>query len=72
MVGTPLKYDVNPLWSGYISKSNLKKISGTAGALSGRFGKGSVVGFVDNPNFRGFWYGTNKLFMNAVIFGSIM
>ncbi len=71
-IGTPLRYDVNPLWSGYISKPNLKRISGSAGAVVGRFGKGSVVGFADNPNFRGFWYGTNKLFMNAIRFGSIM
>ena len=25
---------------------------------------------VDNPNFRGVWYGTNKLFANALFFGS--
>ena len=24
---------------------------------------------VDNPNFRGVWYGTNKLFANALFFG---
>jgi len=27
---------------------------------------------VDNPNFRGAWYGTNKLFFNALFFGSVI
>ena len=25
---------------------------------------------VDNPNFRAFWYGTNRLFANAIFFGN--
>jgi hypothetical protein len=32
-------------------------------------GQGRIIGFVDNPNFRAFWFGTNKLFLNAVFFG---
>jgi hypothetical protein len=27
---------------------------------------------MDTPNFRGFWYGTNGLFLNAVHFGQIL
>jgi hypothetical protein len=27
---------------------------------------------MDNPNFRGFWYGTNGLFLNAVHFGQLL
>jgi hypothetical protein len=34
-----------------------------------KIGKGRVVMFADNPNFRSAWYGTNKLLMNAVLFG---
>jgi hypothetical protein len=26
----------------------------------------------DNPNFRGYWYGGNKLFLNALFFGSVI
>jgi hypothetical protein len=26
--------------------------------------------FADNPNFRGAWYGTNKLFFNALFLGN--
>jgi hypothetical protein len=27
---------------------------------------------VDNPNFRAIWYGTNKLFLNAIFFGQVI
>jgi hypothetical protein len=27
---------------------------------------------VDNPNFRGFWHGTSRLFTNALFFGSLI
>jgi hypothetical protein len=33
-----------------------------------RLGDGHVVYFVDNPLFRGFWYGGDVLFSNAVFF----
>ncbi|EJF10172.1 hypothetical protein [Pontibacter sp. BAB1700] len=26
----------------------------------------------DNPNFRAFWFGTNKLFLNSIFFGQII
>ena len=32
-------------------------------------GSGTVVRIIDNPNFRGFWHGTSKLFANAFFFG---
>jgi hypothetical protein len=28
--------------------------------------------FADEPNFRGTWYGTNKLFLNALFYGSLI
>ena len=31
---------------------------------------GRVICMSDNPNFRAFWYGTNKLFANAIFFGN--
>ncbi|MEQ8574336.1 MAG: hypothetical protein RIB63_09750 [Fulvivirga sp.] len=33
-------------------------------------GRGRVVMFADNPNFRGSWYGTNRLFLNALFLGN--
>jgi len=35
-----------------------------------KIGTGRVVVFADNPNFRGTWYGTNKLFLNAIFLGN--
>jgi hypothetical protein len=36
------------------------------------FGKGKVIVFSDNTNFRAFWYGTNKLMINAIFFADLM
>jgi hypothetical protein len=66
---TPLYLTSNPLVSGYISGENNELIKNTASILVGSYGSGRIIGFVDNPNFRAFWYGTNKLFANALFFG---
>ena len=66
---TPLYYTDDPLASGYISEENLEELKGTAAIIVSDVGSGQVVSMVDNPNFRAFWYGTNKLFMNAIFFG---
>ena len=56
---------------GYISESNRKDyIPGSASLIVSKIGSGRVVVFADNPNFRGSWYGTNKLFLNALFLGS--
>lgn len=66
---TPLRYTSEPLASGYISEENNELIGGTASIIVGRYGGGRVISFADNPAFRAFWFGTNKLLMNAVFFG---
>jgi hypothetical protein len=66
---TPLYYTDEPLASGYISDENLEKLSGTAAIIVSDAGRGRVISMTDNPNFRAFWFGTNKLFMNAIFFG---
>lgn len=68
----PLIYTEEPLQSGYISKPNLEKLAGTAAAVISNRGRGTVVYLADNPNFRAYWYGTNKLFMNAIFFANEM
>jgi hypothetical protein len=64
----PIQYTEDPLLSGYISKPNLDSLAGTVPFKVGRLKKGKVVVFTDNTNFRAFWYGTNKLMMNAIFF----
>ena len=68
----PIQYTANPLLSGYISKENAKVIPNTVPFKVQRFGRGRVVVFTDNTNFRAFWFGTNKLLMNAIFFGDKM
>ncbi|MEM7186166.1 MAG: M14 family zinc carboxypeptidase [Bacteroidota bacterium] len=65
----PIQYTGNPLLSGYISQPNLELLRNTVPFRAGGMGRGNVVYFTDNTNFRAFWYGTNKLMMNAVFFG---
>ncbi len=68
----PIRYTESPLQSGYISEENARLISGSVPFKAARMGKGRVILFTDNTNFRAFWYGTNKLLMNAIFFGHIM
>ncbi|GAA4318663.1 M14 family metallopeptidase [Pontixanthobacter gangjinensis] len=68
----PIRYTEEPLLSGYISKPNLDSIAGTVPFKHKSFGSGEVILFTDNTNFRAFWYGTNKLLMNAIFFGDEM
>ncbi|TBN04740.1 zinc carboxypeptidase [Hyunsoonleella flava] len=64
----PIQYAKSPLLSGYISKPNLDVLSGSVPLKIQKSGNGKVVAFTDNTNFRAFWYGTNKLLMNAIFF----
>ncbi|MHA6279891.1 M14 family zinc carboxypeptidase [Salinimicrobium sp. CAU 1759] len=68
----PLKYTEEPLLSGYISEENLELLPGTVPFKHNSIGSGNVILFTDNTNFRAFWYGTNKLLMNAIFFGDEM
>ncbi|MFW6348496.1 MAG: zinc carboxypeptidase, partial [Cyclonatronaceae bacterium] len=65
----PLRYTENPLVSGYVSEENLAALPGTASIIVGGRGSGRIIMMADNPNFRAFWFGTNKLFANSLFFG---
>ncbi|MFD2572861.1 M14 family zinc carboxypeptidase [Spirosoma soli] len=67
--GTVVKYAANPHVSGFVSKENLKKIGNSAAVVVSPEGAGRVVLFADDPNFRSYWHGTSKLFLNALLFG---
>ncbi|TAG71149.1 MAG: zinc carboxypeptidase, partial [Runella slithyformis] len=66
---TVVLYAEKPLLTGYVHPQSLRKISASAGILAHADGAGRIILFADNPNFRGIWYGTNKLFLNALFFG---
>jgi hypothetical protein len=69
---TPFYYGANPLQSGWISRENKEAIRNTAAVIASTVGNGRVVNIADNPNFRAFWLGGTKLFMNAIFFGRII
>ncbi|WP_047415949.1 M14 family metallopeptidase [Cellulophaga sp. Hel_I_12] len=68
----PIQYTNNPLLSGYISEEKLKLLKNSVPFQVQGSGSGNVIIFTDNTNFRAFWYGTNKLLMNAIFFGDLM
>lgn len=56
--------------SGYVSKPNVARINNSASILVSSAGAGKVVLFAEDPNYRHYWHGTDRLFLNAVFFGS--
>jgi hypothetical protein len=66
---TPFYYTDKPLQSGWISKENYDAIKNSAAVIVSTVGNGRVINIADNPNFRAFWLGGTKLFMNAIFFG---
>ncbi len=68
----PIQYTNSPLQSGYISEEKLSLLKNSVPFQARQLGKGKVLVFTDNTNFRAFWYGTNKLLMNAIFFGKMM
>ncbi len=68
--GTVAKYSKNPHIDGFITAKNMEKfIKPSASLVVSKIGSGRVILFADNPNFRGSWYGTNRLFLNALFLG---
>jgi hypothetical protein len=67
---TPLIYTDKPVMSGYVHPDSEKHLANTAALIVSGTGGGRVICFADNPNFRAFWYGTNRLFLNGLFFGS--
>jgi hypothetical protein len=68
----PMRYAKEPLLSGYISTDNQQKISEGVGIIACGNGRGKVICLADNPNFRAFWYGTNRIMANALFFGQVI
>jgi len=68
----PMTYGNSPLISGYISKKNYEKIKNASVIGVSAMGQGRVIGFTENLAFRAFWFGTNKLLMNAIFFGPMV
>lgn len=67
---TVAKYNANPHIDGFMTNKNRDEfVKPSASLIVSKLGGGRVVMFADNPNFRGSWYGTNRLFLNALFLG---
>lgn len=55
--------------SGFVFPESLDYLAGSPYAVRDRQGAGAVVLFLDDPLFRLFWDGLDRLFLNAVLMG---
>ncbi len=69
---TPLQYSDKPLVSGFVSKRILKLFENSASIVTDRLGKGNIIMITEGPNYRAYWYSTNKLLMNSIFFGRMI
>lgn len=69
---SPSYYAAEPLLSGCISTKNLRLLGKTPAVIAESVGKGHVVVFIDDMNFRSYYFGTAKLFLNAVFFSNVI
>ena len=69
---TPVRYAADPLLAGFIGPERLDEMRGQPAVIAERQDDGLVVRFANNPLFRGFWRGTEKLYINALYLGQIV
>lgn len=69
---TPLVYTDQPVISGYANDYNKKQMANTAAGIVCGKGNGRVIAFMDDLNFRAYWWGTAKIIGNAIYFGRII
>ena len=55
--------------SGHLWPESLERLSGAVFAYEERVGDGRVILFAEDLNFRAYWRGANRLFLNAVVLG---
>ncbi len=67
----PMYYDEKPYLSGCISEKGKKRFAHTPACMVSGSGDGKVIYFVDDLNFRSYWFGATKIFMNAIFFGQL-
>jgi len=65
-------YAEEPLLSGYITDELMDLARESAAMIAQRNGRGHIVLFMFNPNFRACWYGTNGLLLNSIFFGGVL
>jgi hypothetical protein len=59
----------NLLLSGHLWTESRERLAGSVFAFEERIGRGRIILFAEDLNFRGYWRGANRLFLNAVLLG---
>lgn len=68
----PARYANNPVSSGYMKKTNADQLGQSVAVLHRSLGRGAIILLLDDPVFRGYWWGTTKLLSNSVFYGSLI
>jgi hypothetical protein len=55
--------------AGHLWPESLERLPGAVFAYEERVGRGRVIAFPEDVNFRAYWRGADRLFLNAVVFG---
>jgi hypothetical protein len=63
------RYGESALLSGHAWPETLERIPGVVFVFDERVGRGRVIAFAEDPNYRAYFRGANRLFLNAVILG---
>jgi hypothetical protein len=63
-------YSAAPQLAGYTASEYIPRISQSAALLAHNLGQGRVIGMTDDPVFRGYFFGSSRLLVNALYLGS--
>ncbi len=57
------------LLSGHVWDESLTRLPGSVFVYEERVGRGRVIAFAEDPNYRAYFRGANRMFLNAVVLG---
>lgn len=63
---TPARYTDEPLMAGFSDNAMVALMAESTAVTTHKMGRGVIIGFTDNAQFRGYWFGTNKMLANAI------
>ena len=67
-----MRFAREPYRSGFVSDKNLKRMAGSPVLATHRMGKGCIIYIKNDLTFRAYWYGTNHILTNAILFGDLI
>jgi hypothetical protein len=66
----PLRYTQAAVQAGYVWSGHLEQLRNTPAVQVSAFGEGRAIVMPDNPVFRAFWRGSERILLNALFFGA--